>query len=265
MADCASWTKAFAWRNTIVVLGNRDRDISQDYDHRSVLPSSYIDSIDVACRQLNWTHAAFVDLEAFGIYQPPLQLLPPPMQQAGLDWLANPAAADFEIICSDGTRLGCSQRILMERWPWFREEMEAFCTKASKAAHDLAAAESDDPLANGSLPAPRVKPPRTLDLPESPQVVYAALQYFHTLSLCTAHQLQTNILISLLFFARNYDIPNLRALVCHALHGQVSQTASAAAAIYEASTFLGAYALAVRALKKLMISSSQQRQPKASR
>jgi hypothetical protein len=183
-------------------------------------------------------------LEAFGIYQPPLQLLPPAVQQAGLEWLGMAAAHDFEIIAQDGTRFSCSKRILEQRWPWFKQELEAFSAKATKAVSDLSAAESEDPIANGSLPDFQTKPPRTLDLPESPQVVYAALQYFYTLSLCTPMQLQTNILISLLAFARNYDVPNLRALTCHALHGQVTQSASTAAAIYEASTFVGATALA---------------------
>ena len=96
MGDCASWTKAFVWRNTVVVLGDRDREITADYDHR----------------QLNWTHCAFVDLEAFGIYQPPLQLLSPSLQQAGLDWLSMTGGQDFEIVAADGNRFGCSRRIL---------------------------------------------------------------------------------------------------------------------------------------------------------
>ena len=47
MANGASWNKAVAWRNSIVVLGDRDREISTDYDHR----------------QTNFTHVAFIDLE----------------------------------------------------------------------------------------------------------------------------------------------------------------------------------------------------------
>ena len=78
--------------------------------------------------------------------------------------------------------------------------------------------------------------PRCLELPELSAVVFAALQYFYTLSLCTPIQHQTFVLIGLLFFSRTYGEPNLRALVAHALHGQVISSASVAAQIYEGST-----------------------------
>jgi hypothetical protein len=42
-----SWNRAVAWKNTVVILGDRDRDIAVDYNRR----------------QNNFTHIAFVDLE----------------------------------------------------------------------------------------------------------------------------------------------------------------------------------------------------------
>lgn len=56
MGGGASWNKAVAWRNSLVVLGDRDRQISEDYDHR----------------QTNFLHCAFVDLEVS--HQPSFRL-----------------------------------------------------------------------------------------------------------------------------------------------------------------------------------------------
>lgn len=78
-----SWNRAFSWNSTIVVLGNRERDIVKDYDHR----------------QTNFAHVVLVDLEGFGIYQPPERAMPPSAQALGLMTLAQPRLADFEIIC----------------------------------------------------------------------------------------------------------------------------------------------------------------------
>jgi hypothetical protein len=47
MSSGGSWNKAVTWKNNVVVLGDRDRDIAADYDHR----------------QTNFVHVAFVDLE----------------------------------------------------------------------------------------------------------------------------------------------------------------------------------------------------------
>jgi leucine-zipper-like transcriptional regulator 1 len=47
MSSGGSWNRAVTWKNNVVVLGDRDRDIAADYDHR----------------QTNFVHVAFVDLE----------------------------------------------------------------------------------------------------------------------------------------------------------------------------------------------------------
>ncbi|KAK4690668.1 hypothetical protein P7C70_g9520, partial [Phenoliferia sp. Uapishka_3] len=109
-----SWNRAIGWKNSVVVLGDRERDIATDYDHR----------------QTNFAHVAFIDLEAYGIYQPPPQALPPIAQLFGLQTLSQPFLADFEIICSDGKRLGCSRKILDDRWSWFRAKLDDFKFRA---------------------------------------------------------------------------------------------------------------------------------------
>ena len=188
--------------------------------------------------------------QAFGIYQPPLRLVAPVAQDFGLTCLATSAMNDFEIVCCDGNRLGCNRKMLEERFPWFATKLNEFRDKARTALTKLhAQAESNGsdisgPLQNISLNSSANiselrTSPRTLEMPESSPVVFAALQYFYTLSLCTPLQHQLNILIGLLFFSRSYDVPNLRALVVHALHsalGSQQGAHGAAQQIYEAST-----------------------------
>ncbi|GAA5961620.1 hypothetical protein JCM21900_002827 [Sporobolomyces salmonicolor] len=254
-----SWNRAVGWRNNVVVLGDRERDIAADYDHR----------------QTNFSHVAFVDLEAHGVYQPPPCPLPPLAQSFGLLSLSQPFLADFEIICSDGKRLGCSRKVLEDRWSWFRAKVEEFKARASgvlaaqqKRAADAQAesevgsiAEGQGEQASSTSTPPSTATgaadearltPRTLNLPEPCATVQAFLQYLYTLTLCTPLQLQLPILSSLLVFARTYDEPNLRALVVHALHELLSREGGAAPVVYEAATLGGCTALQIRALKVLM-------------
>ena len=113
--------------------------------------------------------------------------------------------------------------------------MLAFRTKA-RHAFTVLSNKSSTPLSPATELSDMRLSPRCLDLLETSPVAFGALQYFYTLSLCTPLQHQTNVLIGLLFFARTYDIPNLRALVVHALHGAISQGAGVAASVYEACT-----------------------------
>ncbi|KIJ54406.1 hypothetical protein M422DRAFT_25305 [Sphaerobolus stellatus SS14] len=54
-----SWCRAVLWResNKFLVFGNREGNLVEDYNHRL----------------LSWDHVAYIDLEAFGIYQPPIE------------------------------------------------------------------------------------------------------------------------------------------------------------------------------------------------
>lgn len=196
MSHGASWNRCvpFHDRNTLIVLGNRDRDIAADYEHR----------------QINFDHVAFIDLEAFGIYSPPLRAVTPLVQEMGLACLAQPG--DFEIVCADGKRLSCSKKMLEVRWDWFAQQMSSFKSQSREAFHALAASsvrasngDGDTPTTAGSrskeLSDLRVSP-RSLHLPESSTVVFAALQYFYTLALCTPLQHQVNTLVGLLLFAK---------------------------------------------------------------
>lgn len=167
-----SWNKAVFWpaENRMLILGNRDRDLVEDYNHR----------------QTNWDHLLSVELDAWGIGQPPRR----PMSDEGLElglqkletstratalvkrgargvaqpllnsrlWSAaligKPSsssssgqaptlksvwgtAGDFELVCSDGVRLGCDRALLESRWPWFRNEMAHYRRQAKVAVDAL--------------------------------------------------------------------------------------------------------------------------------
>lgn len=279
-----SWNRAVGWKNNVVVLGDRERDIAADYDHR----------------QTNFTHVAFVDLEAHGIYQPPPRPLPPIAQQFGLTTLAQPFLSDFEIVCSDGKRLACSRKILDDRWSWFHSRILEFRVRASgvvaaqhkraqdaslenseagsftsaapafdrndggtasTATSEVAKSTSHAPSTHNTIPTMTDSSesearltPRTLELPEPSSVVFAFLQYLYTLTLCTRLQLELPILSALLTFSNEYQDPNLKALVVHALHETLSNDSNSAPAVYEAATLGGCTALQIRALKSLMSS-----------
>lgn len=164
---------------------------------------------------------------------------------------------DFEIVCCDGNRLGCNRKMLEERFPWFTTKLNEFREKARNALMKLhAQTETNGSELTGTMQAMSLNgsaniselrtSPRTLEMPESSPVVFAALQYFYTLSLCTPLQHQLNVLVGLLLFSRTYDIPNLRALVVHGLHSILGsqQGPQSAGQIYEAST-LGTGGLSV--------------------
>ncbi|BGP40240.1 hypothetical protein JCM10449v2_004198 [Rhodotorula kratochvilovae] len=259
-----SWNRAVGWGNTVVVLGDRERDIAADYDHR----------------QTNFAHLAVVDLESFGIYQPPPLPLPLEAQALGLYTLSQPYLADFEIVCSDGKRLGCSRQVLVERWPWFKAKLDDFRQRASSvqsaqqkreadsaaAAAASDAAESSDEVNGGESSSTRTTDeqrltPRTLDLPEPSAVVQAFLQYLHTLTLCTPLQLHPPVLSALVVFAKTYDDDALRAWCVHALHGVLEGEAAAAPLVYEAATVAGCTALQIRALRTMLSNPALRARP----
>jgi len=285
-----SWNRAVGWKNNVIVLGDRERDIATDYDHR----------------QTNFTHLAFIDLEAHGIYQPPCRSLPLLAQRFGLETLSQPFLTDFEIVCSDGKRLACCKKILEERWEWFRDKVLEFKLRASglviaqnKRSQDASLENSE----NGSFKSSEIAVsrsitntttttstttgndssseatrliPRTLNLPEPSSTVLGFLQYLYTLSLCTPLQLSLPVLNSLLIFSQNYKQDDLKSLCVHALHEELTKeelfiktgggstatgsagsgSGSVAPAIYEAATLGGCTALQIRALKCLMNNAS---------
>ncbi|KAM0787491.1 hypothetical protein ACM66B_003564 [Microbotryomycetes sp. NB124-2] len=237
-----SWNRAVLWQNSVVVFGNPQRDISKDYD----------------LRRTNFTHVGFVDLEAYGAHQhfATLGRRTTASSAIGANVLLAGAATDFEIRCSDGTRLACSRKILSARWPWFLKRLHDFGTRLSKVQSVNGQSEELDGPSSASDASVRTRQenvlPRSLDLPEPSFVVAMFLRYVYTQRLdATTHRRPEHI-TGLLAFAKTYEHGPLRkdcTLLLHELNGTLQ---SSTAQIFEAATLAGCTALQVCALKHLM-------------
>lgn len=249
-----SWFRAALWNSesrrtsSLLIFGNRTGSLVEDYNRRL----------------LAWDDVAVLDLEAFGIYQPPRLQLDLKGQELGLAALEEGLLADFEAVCDDGRRISCSRRLLEVRWSWFREQRRLFRDQASRAldsALEQAGGEavaSDPPipeylihrpvaLAIGTPPDPRPDPrltPRALILSEPYAVTLALLQYLYTQALLTPLQHAPAVLSQLLLLSSTYNIPHLQALVRHAMHRALAPMTSVG--VYEVATLCGCQSLQIR-------------------
>ncbi|KAL4885555.1 hypothetical protein BJY04DRAFT_205310 [Aspergillus karnatakaensis] len=147
-----SWNRGVLWsrRNTFVILGNRKRNLVEDYNHR----------------RINFTHLCMVELEAFGLYNNPCRNSPTsgysshsapsvpasfhhklaqltsggrPFSSASdeLGRLAQavPEMADMELQAVGGERIPVNSRILSRRWgPYFIQLLRESSDTTSDAA-----------------------------------------------------------------------------------------------------------------------------------
>ncbi|KAG6903254.1 hypothetical protein C0995_000149 [Termitomyces sp. Mi166 len=255
--ETGSWFRGslHAEANKFVIFGNRNGNLVDDYNRRL----------------LSWDHVAVVDLEAFGVYQPPALKLDTTMQELGLAALEERVVADFDVICEDGRRLSCSRKILEERWPWFLEQRKLFNAKVNQALAAMPGG-GDSPAhlpmpeisGNASSEEPRVDPrltSRALELSEPYPIVLALLQYFYTTALITPLQHAPAVLSQLLMLATHYGLKHLEQLVKHAMHRALSNSTSVG--VYEVATLCSCRSLQIRALKTVM--AYTQKRPTRSR
>ncbi|KAH7106901.1 galactose oxidase [Auriculariales sp. MPI-PUGE-AT-0066] len=243
-----SWCRACLWpsSNKFVVFGNRQGSLLDDYNRRL----------------LTWDHVAYIDLEAFGIYQPPPLILSPAAQELGLAALEEKAFTDFEIICDDERRIACSRRVLEQRWPWFREQRRLYLQAATEALKSVSQPGTSVPqpdIAAAGAPGsaddradPRLTP-RTLRMAEPYPVAMAFIQYLYTQALVTPLQHSPAVLSGLLVLASTYELLHLRDIVVHAMHRALS--AATSVGVYEVATLCNCQSLQIRALKVVMSSS----------
>ncbi|KAJ7176001.1 hypothetical protein C8R46DRAFT_76899 [Mycena filopes] len=240
--EAGSWFRGCLWpeANKFMIFGNRNGNLVDDYNRRL----------------LSWDHVAVVDLEAFGIYQPPPLKLDIPMQELGLAALEEGVLADFEIVCDDGRKIGCSRRLLEERWPWFKEQRLKLLRDAMGAMDALPSSAMHIPLPDlpGNVPDerrpdPRLTP-RAFNLSEPYPITLALLQYFYSMALLTPLQTAPAVLSQLLVLATNYRITHLQTLVRHAMHRALSNSTSVG--VYEVATLCSCRSLQIRALKTVM-------------
>lgn len=231
-----SWFRGCLWAsaNKFLIFGNRNGSLVDDYNRRL----------------LSWDHVAVIDLEAFGIYQPPPLMMEVPMQELGLAALEEGILADFEITCDGGRKIQCSRKLLEERWPWFKDQRQKFTRKAQLALEGLPASNMHVPLPQtpGAVPGeerldPRLTP-RSLQLSEPYAITLALLQYFYALSLITPLQHSPPVLSQLLVLSSMYRIDHLQALVRHAMHRILSHSTSVG--VYEVATLCSCRSLQIR-------------------
>ena len=235
--ESGSWFRGCLWPegNQFFIFGNRHGNLVDDYNRRL----------------LSWDHVAVVDLEAFGIYQPPPLKLDIAMQELGLAALEERVAADFEIVCDDGRKLACSRNILEERWPWFKEQRKRFM-KTAKDTLDILPSSSmhvalPEVAATTANKESRLDPrltPRSFHLSEPYPITLALLQYFYTTALVTPLQHAPAVLSQLLILAKNYEITRLESLVKHAMHRALSNSTSVG--VYEVATLCSCRSLQIR-------------------
>ncbi|KAG6897756.1 hypothetical protein C0992_011425 [Termitomyces sp. T32_za158] len=255
--ETGSWFRGSLWAeaNKFVIFGNRHGNLVDDYNRRL----------------LSWDDVAVIDLEAFGVYQPPKLKIDIAMQELGLAALEERVVADFEIICEDGRRIACSRKILEERWPWFLEQRKLFNAKVNQALAEIPGG-ADSPAhlpmpeisGNASSEEPRVDPrltSRAFELSEPYPIVLALLQYFYTLALITPLQHAPAVLSQLLMLSTHYELKHLEELVKHAMHRALSNSTSVG--VYEVATLCSCRSLQIRALKTVM--SYTQKRPTRSR
>lgn len=235
--ESGSWFRGclHAEASRFLIFGNRYGNLVDDYNRRL----------------LSWDHVSVVDLEAFGIYQPPPLKVDIQMQELGLAVFEERMLTDFEIICEDGKRIPCSRRLLDERWAWFKETRLKFLQKANQIIEELPNSPMHMPLPQlpgSGLPGElRVDPrltPRALYLSEPYPVVMAFLQYLYSLALITPLQHTPGVLGQLLIMSTIYRIPHLESLVKHAMHRSLSNVNSVG--VYEVTTLCSCRSLQIR-------------------
>lgn len=236
--NCGSWNRAVVHRDTILVMGDRERDLLMDYDHR----------------QTNFKHFIKLSLKAHNIFQPSRKIFSLEAQKLGLVLLGLGGNTDFELVSEiDGGRVGCARGILKGRWSWFRERME----EQGKKVEGIVLARKNgltDSKGRGQIPADSTRAPvtcRSLQLPFSLSVIQALLQYLYTLTLLTPLQHSLPVLLSLLPLSLTYALPDLRTLVVEALALKLEK-GEGVGSIYEMLSLTGEWELQLVALRGLM-------------
>lgn len=265
-----SWNRGLLWptQNRLIVFGNRDRDLVADYNHR----------------QTNWDHILLIELDAWGIAQPPIARYSRASVELGMQKLASSAVGsfsatlengngfdssvmlalggrgDFEIICTDGMKLGCDRAILERRWPWFATQMRGYKARVLRTAKMLetqkglagasgvglsslleepesdsegsagtASIDDDNQAKRLTLSLKSVDPritPRQLRIAEPSPVMLAILIFLYTRCICTPLQRHPAIVSALLVAARVYEMDDLADWAQHAAHIALATTLS---------------------------------------
>ncbi|SAM00105.1 hypothetical protein [Absidia glauca] len=174
-----------------------------------------------------------VDLEAFGIYEPPRIMTNPLGCDLGQWMLKDPHLADVYVMTKDGTSIPANTHILALRWPY-----AATLFGNTKATVDEV---------EGGRHRHQPGIGKTLLLHESHDVVLVFLIYLYSGHLPLA---PAAIVTRLSLLATIYHMPRLVSLATHALHHQL--TLATASIVYEAATLTNQSGLQIRALRVML-------------
>ncbi|KAL7268322.1 hypothetical protein RUND412_009061 [Rhizina undulata] len=228
-----SWNRGVLWskRNSFLILGNKDRSLVEDYNHR----------------RINFTHLCMVELEPYGFYENPRMSTYPalqksfskPAQELGRMVLGMKEMADLEFLAVGGEHVPVNSRIVARRWGSYFLELLNVANKdlpPSPTGPKLHPSASAIPHHNGTFTssmngskelqppttanfAPMSRP-RTLYLPHTQQTLLTLVHYLYTGTLPPPNHPQSSplILCSLLQIARPYRVDGLLEAVIERLH-----------------------------------------------
>jgi hypothetical protein len=238
-----SWSKGCfcEFDNTFVMLGNQERSLAEDYNHR----------------QANFEHMVSFDLEAQGIFSPIPSTISTIAAELGLVQLANAANADLDIVTQERTIISVSSRVLAAKWAKFRRLFREQATEnGTRGSLGYSGQKS---MTNGvSYQSEEGNRSRCLYMPYNHTIVSAFIRFLYCESLPDLIESSSEALCSLLTMAVAIDdleAPSLVSLisVCKArLHAMLD--AENAAEIYETCTLTRQVGLQVRALRQMLAS-----------
>lgn len=242
-----SWNRGILWskRNSFLILGNKNRSLVEDYNHR----------------RINFTHVCMVELEAFGLYENPRMSCHPALQRSftksavelGRMVLGMPEMSDMELVAIGGERIPINSRIAARRWgPYFIEllnaanrELPASPGGVNNNRPHMFMFVSPHSTAPESIPCTTanfnpLERPRTLFLPHTQATLLTLVHFLYTSTLPPPNHIQSTpqILCSLLQIARPYRIEGLLEAVVERLH-QVLDGKNAAAVFNAAAMAAG--------------------------
>ncbi|KAL5342828.1 hypothetical protein BJX70DRAFT_386006 [Aspergillus crustosus] len=255
-----SWNRGILWarRNTFVILGNRKRNLVEDYNHQLEAFGLYTNPCRNSPTSGYSSHSAPSVPASFQHKLAQLTSGGRPFSTASdeLGRLAQavPEMADMELQAVGGERIPVNSRLLSRRWgPYFIQLLRESSDTTSDAAtlrpalqpypnHGSTYSNATTLASNSNNPSnlPPTSRPRVLYLPHTVLSLQVLVHYFYTSSLppvgsplCTPQ-----ILCSLLQLARPYQVDGLLEAIVERLH-QVLDGRNAAAVFNAAAMAAG--------------------------
>ncbi|ORY86080.1 hypothetical protein BCR37DRAFT_203478 [Protomyces lactucae-debilis] len=239
-----SWNKGCFcdYDNTFMMLGNMDRSLAEDYNHR----------------QSNFEHMVSFDLEAHGIYSPQRNDLPTAAIELGLSQLADGLNADLDIVTQERTIISVSCRVLSARWGLFQTLIQQADESSDPDSPHRRTRPGSLPMSTYTKRHPYGDRSRCLYMPYNHATVSAFIRFIYSETLPSSVDTSAHSTCSLLLMAvsvadhNSPTVENLIALCKARLHGMLD--VHNASMIYETCTLTRHTGLQIRALRLMLAS-----------